>query len=231
MFETGSPNGRSDWSQCVRFSFDATTLRQAVSLAGDLRRVGREGVRVRPARVSSAGSPRWAVHVTTPSLEPAEVAALEDELRRIAWGAPGIRLTGWLHLSGSVESVSKGRDTAAGGAPVGVLIVDDSPSFRRTARDLLQRRGYTVVGEAATAAGGIEAFERLTPAAVLLDVRLPDGSGLDVCEVLARAQDAPAVLLVSCDARGDTTAARARGARAFVPKADLARIDLAGIWG
>jgi CheY-like chemotaxis protein len=231
VFETGSPDGRSAFSQCVRFSFEATTLRQAVSLAGELRRVSPEGVRVRPARVSGPGLSCWAVHVTTPPMETGGIAALEDELRRIAWRAPGIRLTGWLHLSGSVESLPKARETGDTQAPVGVLIVDDSPSFRRTARELLERRGYSVVGEADTAAGGIEAVERLRPAAVLLDVRLPDGSGLDVCEVLARAEEAPAVLLVSSDARADSTAARSRGARAFVPKADLARVDLAGIWG
>jgi CheY-like chemotaxis protein len=215
----------------VRFSFEATTLRQAVDLAGELRRVNPEGVRVRPARVSGAPGVRWAILLTSALLDAVAIAALEHELRRVALRAPGVRLTGWLYLSGSVESVPPGTDTARAQAPVRVLIVDDSASFRRTARELLERRGYSVVGEADTAAGGIEAVQRLRPSAVLLDVRLPDGSGLDVCEVLACAPDAPAVLLVSSNGRADYAVAETRVARGFVPKADLASVDLAGIWG
>jgi CheY-like chemotaxis protein len=111
-----------------------------------------------------------------------------------------------------------------------VLIVDDSAPFRRAARALLERRGYRVVGEADNAASGLTAVERVQPDAVLLDVRLPDGSGLEVCEQLTREQDAPAVLLVSSDGAADGALARAHGARDFVPKEDLARVDLRRIW-
>ena len=96
---------------------------------------------------------------------------------------------------------------------------------------MLERRGFRVVGTADTAAAGFEAVERLKPDAVLLDVRLPDGSGLDMCEVLSGEQDAPAVLLMSSDGAADGALATARGARGFVPKADLTRVDLARIWG
>ena len=66
-----------------------------------------------------------------------------------------------------------------------VLIVDDQPLFRRVAREVLDARGYTVVGEASCAASALEAAERLGPDAVLLDVRLGDDSGYAVARALA----------------------------------------------
>jgi CheY-like chemotaxis protein len=215
----------------VRFSFEATSLREAVDVADELRRVSPTGVRVRPARLSRVGSVHWAILVTTPALDASGLAALEDELRRVAWRAPGIRFTGWLYLSASVEEAPPGTPEATSRPPARVLIVDDSGPFRRAARELLERRGYRVVGTADTAAAGFEAVEQLKPDAVLLDVRLSDGSGLDLCEVLTREQDAPAILLISSDGAANAALAEARGARGFVPKADLGRVDLSRIWG
>jgi CheY-like chemotaxis protein len=115
-------------------------------------------------------------------------------------------------------------------APVRVVIVDDSALFRQTARDLLERRGFHVVGEADGVASGLGAVAGLSPDAVLLDMRLPDGSGLDLCELLTRKEGAPAVLLVSSDGAGDRALAKAHGARGAVSKADLAHVDLHAIW-
>ena len=116
-------------------------------------------------------------------------------------------------------------------APVRVLIVDDQPSFRRLARELLERRGYSVVGEADSASAAVEAAERLAPDAVLLDVRLGDGSGFEVSDALTRASPAPAVLLVSnndyCDCH---SLVKGSGARGFVLKSRLAATDLAEFW-
>jgi DNA-binding NarL/FixJ family response regulator len=111
-----------------------------------------------------------------------------------------------------------------------VLIVDDSAPFRRAARNLLESRGYVVVGEAESAASGFAEVERLEPDAVLLEVRLPDGSGLDLCELIAGQEGAPAVLLVASEHRADAASVTARGASACVSKADLARVDLDAIW-
>ena len=74
-----------------------------------------------------------------------------------------------------------------------VLIVDDSAAFRRAARAVLEVGGYRVVGEADRVAAGLLAANRLKPDAVLLDVRLPDGSGVDVCDLLTREDDPPVV--------------------------------------
>jgi hypothetical protein len=87
----------------VRFSFETESLRQAVEVAAELRRVNPTGVRVRPAQFAPMGSLRWAILVTTPPLEASEIAALEEDMRRVSWRAPGLRFTGWLYLSAPVE--------------------------------------------------------------------------------------------------------------------------------
>jgi len=88
------------------------------------------------------------------------------------------------------------------------LIVDDHPTFRKFARRLLEEAGYAVVGEARDGEGAIEAVRDLQPAVVLLDVVLPDISGLEVAATLAEALDAPAVVLTSSRSARSATARR-----------------------
>jgi CheY-like chemotaxis protein len=204
-------------------------LGQAVDVAGQLRGLTPNEVRVRPALMRT-GPTRWTIEVTTGPLDARGITDLEAEMRSVARRCSGTRFTGWLVPSEPVEPRASERTRTAPGR-VRVLIVDDSAPFRRAARELLQRRGYSVVGEADRAASGLAAVERLKPDAVLLDVRLPDGSGLDLCHLLTREQNAPAVLLVSGDSVSDGAVAKAQGARDFVFKADLARVDLHAVWG
>jgi DNA-binding NarL/FixJ family response regulator len=107
--------------------------------------------------------------------------------------------------------------------PKTVLIVDDHPSFRGSARAILEAEGFVVVGEAETGAAAIDAARRFHPDVVLLDVQLPDTSGFDVCSALLRLNGAaPEIVLVSsrdaCDYGGLIASS---GARGFVPKAEL----------
>ena len=70
---------------------------------------------------------------------------------------------------------------------VTVLIVDDHPSFRATARLLLESEGFDVVGEAADGAAGLRDARALEPDLVLLDVQLPDIDGFEVAAQLTGA--------------------------------------------
>jgi len=103
-----------------------------------------------------------------------------------------------------------------------VLIVDDHPTFRRFARRLLQDEGFVVVGEADDGASALDAVRELLPEVVLLDVMLPDVSGLDLAERLAGMAGAPAVVLTSSRGASDYgTALTHSSARAFIAKGDL----------
>src|SRR5512133_266827 len=86
-----------------------------------------------------------------------------------------------------------------------VLVVDDHPSFRRLATKLLEAGGFDVVGEAEDGASALAAARRLQPELVLLDVLLPDMSGLAVAEALAGDSHHPRVVLVQSPAAGFLT--------------------------
>jgi DNA-binding NarL/FixJ family response regulator len=114
--------------------------------------------------------------------------------------------------------------------PGTVLIVDDNARFRVRARRLLEANNYAVVGEAADGAAAVEDARRLQPDVVLLDVVLPDMSGLSVAERLAGGRDAPAVVLTSTHDPTDFGDRLARcGARGFVSKAELSGEALAAL--
>lgn len=111
--------------------------------------------------------------------------------------------------------------------PLRVLIVDDDPSFRATARRLLRARGLAVAGEASDYKEALMAVRELAPDGVLIDVHLPDIDGLQVAEELSRDGVGPQILLTSSDSGAATAAlAEQHGAAGFVPKTELAGADL-----
>ncbi len=110
-------------------------------------------------------------------------------------------------------------------------MVDDQPSFRKLAREVLDRRGYTVVGEAGCYDTAVAAALQLQPDAVLLDMRLGDESGFEVAWMLGRACPQAAILLVSNQDYGHySERLRFCGARGFVLKSRLASVELAAYW-
>ena len=100
-----------------------------------------------------------------------------------------------------------------------VLIVDDQPEFRRLARELLEADGFVVVGEAIDARTALSAARDLRPDLVLLDVRLPDGSGVDVARTVSGWAVPPAVVLTST--ADYSQAVQDCGAVGFIPKSRL----------
>ena len=103
--------------------------------------------------------------------------------------------------------------------PRTVVIVDDHARFRRSARKLLELEGFAVIGEAGDGASGVEVVERLRPDVVLLDVALPDTSGLDLVPALSVISDV--VLVSSRDPRDVAGPVRRSEALAFIPKDQL----------
>ncbi len=114
--------------------------------------------------------------------------------------------------------------------PTSVLIVDDHPSFRLSARRMLEADGYAVVGEAEDGAGAIEAARELGPDLVLLDVQLPDIDGFEVAERLRARSGGPAIVLTSTRERSDFGAEIAASpVQGFVTKGELSGAALAAL--
>ena len=105
-------------------------------------------------------------------------------------------------------------------ARIRILVAEDDDNARSLLTDLLSTLGHTIVAEVST---GREAFERskdVVPDVVLLDVHMPDGSGIEAAEAITQAIPGVAVVLFS----GDHTLTlsdrevTATAAIAFLPK-------------
>jgi two-component system nitrogen regulation response regulator NtrX len=77
-----------------------------------------------------------------------------------------------------------------------VLVIDDDDALRQICLDMLTSRGYRTLG-AASVGEGLRVFGEKQPAAVLLDLKLPDGTGLDVLRELQRRSPVTPVVVVS----------------------------------
>jgi two-component system response regulator DevR len=83
-------------------------------------------------------------------------------------------------------------------APIRVLLVDDSPILRLGLRSALEDYAdIKIVAEAGTAAAGLEQVTRLKPDVVMLDLNLPDKSGLLACRDYLRARPGTAILILT----------------------------------
>ncbi len=101
-----------------------------------------------------------------------------------------------------------------------VLLVEDHRLVREALRDVLSRLpNIEVVGEAGTAADALEQAARLTPDVIVLDIRLPDISGIDVTLHLKRSGSKAKIVALSAhsDTRFVMEMVRA-GAAAYVAK-------------
>jgi DNA-binding NarL/FixJ family response regulator len=113
-----------------------------------------------------------------------------------------------------------------------VLIVDDHPSFRASARLMLESEGYDVVGEAADGSAALLAAADLQPELVVLDVQLPDMDGFEVARRLTGGGGGPIVVLVSSRDGSDFGPLVAEsGARGFIAKGDLCGAALTALLG
>lgn len=112
--------------------------------------------------------------------------------------------------------------------PVTALIVDDHPGFRRFARKLVEEAGLVVVGDADDGASALVAVRELRPDVVLLDVLLPDTTGLEVARTLAKGPAPPLVVLISSRSADDLGVRPGRdGAAAFISKSELTAAGIA----
>jgi len=101
-----------------------------------------------------------------------------------------------------------------------LVIVDDSEVLRLGLRTLFSEAGgFEVIGEAATMARAVTEAARLHPDVVLMDVRLPDGSGVEACRLIRAQRPEARVLFLTSYADDDAvTATILAGAQGFLLK-------------
>lgn len=101
--------------------------------------------------------------------------------------------------------------------PLRILIVEDEPSLADSIRYNLELEGYDVV-VAKSGSQGMERFRKAEPSLVLLDVMLPEMSGLDVCRLIRSQSDVPIIMLTARSSEGDVVAGLELGADDYVTK-------------
>jgi two-component system response regulator DevR len=111
--------------------------------------------------------------------------------------------------------------------PIRVLLVDDHEVVRTGLRTILgSDPGVTVVGDAGSGAAALAQARELLPDLVLLDARLPDMDGDEVCRGLLTAMPGLAVVMLTAFAEDDLVRRCVRaGARGYLLK-DIAHLDL-----
>ena len=103
--------------------------------------------------------------------------------------------------------------------PLRLVLIDDHRFVRNGLRAMLESAGLVVAGEAGTGREGVRVAAEARPDVVLLDVGLPDMSGLEVVPLLREAVPGTAVVMMSASGRaGDVVAALSAGAAAYLLK-------------
>jgi two-component system, OmpR family, response regulator RegX3 len=103
-----------------------------------------------------------------------------------------------------------------------ILLVEDEAAITEPLADALEREGFSA-RVAGTVAEALEMAGSKEPDLVLLDIGLPDGSGLDVCRELRKRGDVPVIMLTARGSEADRVAGLELGADDYVVKPFSAR--------
>jgi two-component system, OmpR family, response regulator RegX3 len=101
--------------------------------------------------------------------------------------------------------------------PARILVVEDEASLADTVRYNLEREGYAV-SVASDGRAALERFRVDEPSLVILDLMLPEVSGLDVCRAIRAESDVPIIMVTAKDSEADKVAGLELGADDYVTK-------------
>src|SRR5580765_5542939 len=96
-----------------------------------------------------------------------------------------------------------------------ILIVEDEESLADSVRYNLEREGYAVA-VAPDGRAAMERFRSWSPALVILDLMLPEMSGLDVCRAIRGESDVPIIMVTAKDSEADKVTGLELGADDYV---------------
>ena len=99
------------------------------------------------------------------------------------------------------------------------VVVDDHDPTRAVVCRLVELAGAVVIAETADVAGTLAVVEQLRPTVLVMDVQLPDGTGIEAARMISAGPSPPRIVLMSADDYGD--GAGRCGAHAFIPKDQL----------
>ena len=113
-----------------------------------------------------------------------------------------------------------------------VLVIDDEPSIRESLEMFLTEKGLSVA-TAATGSEGLELWQQYDPRIIILDIRLPDASGLDILkEITSRDPDVTVIMITAHHDMESTIEAMRRGAYDYIHKPlDVDELDQAVAMG
>jgi len=102
-------------------------------------------------------------------------------------------------------------------APARILVVEDEEALADSVRYNLEREGYTV-SVAGDGRRALERFHAESPSLVILDLMLPELSGLDVCRMIRAESDVPIIMVTAKDSEADKVTGLELGADDYVTK-------------
>ncbi|MCR5210699.1 MAG: response regulator [Lachnospiraceae bacterium] len=100
-----------------------------------------------------------------------------------------------------------------------ILIVDDSRMSRQMLRNILEKAGFKIVGEAENGRAGVEAYKECKPDAVTLDITMPEMDGIEALEhIIKDDPGANAVMITAAGQQDKLIKALRIGAKRFISK-------------
>ena len=100
-----------------------------------------------------------------------------------------------------------------------VIIVDDTQFMRHLLREILERHGFQVVGEAQNGKEAVEMYEVLSPDFITLDISMPEMDGIEALKAIMKIDPkARAIMVSAVGSKENVLEAIKTGAKSFIVK-------------